>query len=233
MRTNKQPFILVGMQFALTGDHKYRFEERGFIEFDELLTAAECERLCHAVDEALAKSLKNSRWKRNSYSSEELWLGGRDLSNRNAEIQRVTSRRRLLTVLAELTGQHQLRWAYDQVITSGEGTASMQTESLNQTSCFQGLVGAILLRIEGEDDEPNAEIVKPSTLGAGVFITATKPIDYQALVEPGQRYLLMVYGQPKLAYIHNPQDLHTHQLKDLGYVFGDRVKDTTHPIVLR
>lgn len=48
-----------------------------------------------------------------------------------------------------------------------------------------------------------------------------------------RRVLLFGWSDAKPIYSMNPNDSSTHQLKHFGYVFGDRLKETTHPVLYR
>jgi hypothetical protein len=48
-----------------------------------------------------------------------------------------------------------------------------------------------------------------------------------------QKFLLFLYAEEDALYTLNPLDPHTHALKRMGYVFGDRLKETTHPHLIR
>lgn len=46
-------------------------------------------------------------------------------------------------------------------------------------------------------------------------------------------YLLIVYAENSATYVHKNQDLHAHLMKELGYVYGDRLKDKIHPLLIK
>jgi hypothetical protein len=50
---------------------------------------------------------------------------------------------------------------------------------------------------------------------------------------PHQRYLLIVFANRRAQYVLNANDPHAHALKHKGYVFGDRLREELHPIVIR
>jgi hypothetical protein len=47
------------------------------------------------------------------------------------------------------------------------------------------------------------------------------------------RFLLMGYGDSYSQYLHVPNDPQGHYLKSIGYVFGDHLNDSLHPLLLR
>ena len=50
---------------------------------------------------------------------------------------------------------------------------------------------------------------------------------------PDSLYLLIAYVSDSAVYILNEQDPHVHFLKSLDYTFGDKLKEKTHPILIR
>jgi hypothetical protein len=42
---------------------------------------------------------------------------------------------------------------------------------------------------------------------------------------------MIVYCTDKTVYVLEKRDPHTHALKKLGYGFGDRLEEKTHPII--
>ncbi|QLH36192.1 MAG: hypothetical protein HWD61_08680 [Parachlamydiaceae bacterium] len=45
--------------------------------------------------------------------------------------------------------------------------------------------------------------------------------------------MLLAFADFRTVYILNENDPHTHTLKHLGYVFGDKLSDKLNPIVYR
>lgn len=113
--------------------------------------------------------------------------------------------------------------------------------TLKQMSSIQGIVSGLILTLS--DTPSEKELLKteedhsvltpyPGKIGSGLFFFPNVPLSFDYLLEtPGISQLLIVYTKETALYIHNPMDPHTHALKKLGYVFGDRLRSSTHPIV--
>lgn len=70
--------------------------------------------------------------------------------------------------------------------------------------------------------------------GSITYFTPDYPIPYPILKErQGCRYLLIVYVESTAQYLFEERDYNGHELKHLGYVFGDKLNDKLNPIVLR
>jgi hypothetical protein len=89
------------------------------------------------------------------------------------------------------------------------------------------------LVIERDDEgRPIHQFVLPQKVGSALYFKSSLPVDIEAQVtQAGGNYLLVAYGFDPLIYIHNSKDVANHYLKELGYVFGDRLKESTHPLL--
>ena len=90
--------------------------------------------------------------------------------------------------------------------------------------------------LETAEVEENApmNLIFPKIAGNCTFVSSEMVIPFQELQErTGQRFLLITYTEKTALYTLDPKDPHTHNLKQLGYVFGDRLADAYHPILFR
>jgi hypothetical protein len=113
---------------------------------------------------------------------------------------------------AELSNHAALRIGYDLLLEDSTlptgGWTLQDLSSLNPVAC------GLLLDL---------------TTREGLFIRPDYP--YHWATHAGK--LLIVYGAERLLYLHTPRDPFTHELKKAGYVFGDAVTTSTHPITFR
>lgn len=115
--------------------------------------------------------------------------------------------RMLAELMAELCGAQCIRLAY-------EGKLSVREGTLQEITSFQGLVGGLILAPDG---------------GGTFFSLTCNLVDLN--LDPELDYTLVVYARDQVVYVYNPKDPHTHDLKDQGYVFGDRLQARTHPLL--
>ncbi len=138
---------------------------------------------------------------------------GRDLSRANPDIRKLTHNKDLAAIAADLLGKQSLRFAFDQ-----KGLAFFKNSFLESFS-IQGLSGGVI--ITGD--------------GAALFFHPDAPLPELLSTEPFAAFrsgLLIGYCQKPL-YIHNPLDPYNALLKNLGYNFGDSLKESTHPTLIR
>ncbi len=210
------------MRFALTADQRHHFQKEGKLELAELLTPKQ-------VEEALSCIRPKER------SQEEILLSGRDLFRDNPLLSKVTLSRPIAQAAAELLLISPLRFAYSQLLVPTQPKENKRelypaSASLEEVSAFQGIVGGVILCLQTSGHTAEDPFF-PTEAGSGLFIPATTPIPFERLAKKSSfaRYLLIVYGRKNLVYVKNDGDPHVHGLKKLDYVFGDRVREETHP----
>jgi hypothetical protein len=227
------------MKLTLGKDHRHHFEKEGVIEFDGLLSASQLESINTAI-ESLPKILSQ----------------GRDLWRTIPAIKQLVMRTSLAHIAEELMLRSPIRLAYDQLFIfpkSSEPSAFAEVTSktdylamdakpitLAEMSCIQGLFGGVMLCLKGPDKLPlQSEKINPTPFslkaGNGIFLAGDLLLNWPALfaVRSGATYLLITYCEECSVYIHEDRDPCRHSLRDLGFSFGDRLNDRTHPILKR
>jgi hypothetical protein len=167
----------------------------------------EFEDLCNG-DQLLAQVNKISR--------------NRNLWRENDEIKKVVMRMPLAAVASELMNVKTIRLAYDHVFTTFGGG-----HALREVSSIHGMIGGLILCLKGEREEPGILPLKP---GNGVYFKGSEPLDLQG---QGGLYLMIAYCKFNSVYTFCDKDPYTHELKKQDYVFGDRLRVDTNPIILR
>ena len=234
------------MRFALTKPYHDFFNENKFIELEGLLSPAQVETLNSAIDQELASRLKIAKADIEGCSFGKTFTSGHDLWRHSTEIKKIACRMPLAEIAHQLTEEKPLRLAFDQVFCTGvkrsrhlHGLAPFahlmgeEGLSLSQMSGFHGIVcGLILCLSKATEKEENT--VFPTQVGNGTFIHPEAPIPLQQLLTvPNHRFLLIAYCKKETMYTLNEADPHTHDLKRLGYAFGDKLRESTHPIVYK
>jgi len=171
-------------------------------------------------------------------SSREYGAFGRDVSRESLAIRKVLYATGLAEIARELAGSRVLRFAYDQLYTCPDVPLPAREEgryTLAEASCVSRLAGAFLFCLEGEYDGPREEGDRfPCRAGNAMFLAPNVPWHVQAHVTRSQqKFLLLAYAEDRSQYILEPRDAHTHTLKRLGYVFGDRLSEKWHPTLVR
>ena len=138
----------------------------------------------------------------------------------NPIIQKFVLRKQFAEIASNLTKISPLRIAFDRILISDK---NFFENPLQEMSCIRGLVCGCILNLA----LPN--------MGSALFFKphSPPPLDDLTLTTLPPPQLMIVYSKDKSLYTYQKNDPHTHTLKKLGYVFGDRLKDTTHPTLYR
>lgn len=239
------------MKFTVAKEHRDFFRKHQRIEFEGLLSTAQQVSLSREVNAILSKRMKISPADFGFLSSEQMFMAGRDVWRESAILKKIILHETLATLASELIEVKPLRIAYDQILTSkSQETTSdnaviyeewlLHPASLQEKSCIQGILSGLMLCIaEGNEadmyDEATlsqAPSIFPRKAGNGVFFSPEAPIDFSDLRNrPGFTYLMIVYTKGVSVYRKQEEDPHTHDLRSLGYNFGDRLSDRYHPLV--
>ena len=242
------------MKYAVASEHRDFFNKNGAIEFDGLLNQEQLSQLGASVNEALSAKMKVPPEKLDKEHSEKQFSSGRDLWRHSPALKKLISHNRFAEIASELVQHKPLRLGYDQYfpkasrhgVKSGErhdfADLIEKEKTLNDISCLQGVLCGLMICIDGEktvepalnpEEAPQVDIFA-SKAGNGVFFSPEKLIDFGKLRGlPGHRYLLVVYTESTTLYVLRDDDPHTHALKRLGYVFGDKLSDKLNPIIYR
>lgn len=223
------------MRFAIALEHEDFFRKNHFIEFDHLLTQEESELLKTHATTQLATLLKKKPEELIQKKPLELFMAGRDLWKTDPVIKKTLLHPRMNNLAISLFKKNPLRLAYDQFIFTSKYPESPYREklSLQQNSCFNNVVGGLILRLSFDSSSlPEEPCPIPRNVGNGVFLDPTLPIPYETLFQtPNQCFYLIVYCADKTLYKLEKRDLHTHALKREGYAFGDFLRNHTHPLL--
>jgi hypothetical protein len=224
------------MKYLLTADQKAFFEKHQFIEFEGFVSER---------DLAFLKGCA---------------LSGRDNYRKHEKVKEFLTSSQFADTIKELCSVRQLRLGFDEFreLTQNQTVEGQANLCLSDTICVTPLLAGVMICLEGEEadgkeaDEalqenqgpqnPTQTGFQPFPLkkGSALFFSPTLVWSKEAQEEIArklktkkQKYLLLGYAGPRPLYVYQEKDLHTHLLKSLGYVFGDRLKESTHPALGR
>lgn len=141
----------------------------------------------------------------------------RDVAISNQKVQKVLFSPRFGQIAYELSLVKPLRYGLDEIITETSSFSCYKDER-----CVQGLEIAVLLYIN------------PNEAKAGNALFFLPSESYEAdIFDAKQTWLVLGFANKDALYVCNLKDPHTHNLKRQGYVFGDRLKEKTHPVLWR
>lgn len=129
----------------------------------------------------------------------------------------------------ELSGKKHLRLGFSEWI--GKNNKPARACTLKEMLSLQG--HEICAAISNTPIEPNKKsplglLPQPQAADNVLFFRSNLILDWPHV--PSE-VLLVVFALQNAVYIENKKDPNTHYLKELGYFFGDQLKNSTHPII--
>ena len=197
------------MKFALVKEHRDFFARHRYIEFDGILSDKEDSELNQAITSLLIKKIQPKPF--SDASPRDLYLAGRDLWREDPAIAKISLKKSLAEIAGELFKESELRIAFDQF---QEETFSL---SIEQMSSISPILGAVAIPLGGQ-------------AGRAIYFSASAPLNLHFF---SRQLLIIAYSANKSQYTLNEKDPNTHNLKKIGYAFGDLLKNDTHPLLLR
>ncbi len=216
------------MRFKLIADHRKFFSQEKQIELEDVFKPEAIEALSGLVDQILGQKMRKLI---ETEPPHNLFKVGRDLWRDHPDIKHFVCHRTIGHLAGQLYDPPLLQLAFTQVFRTTEqtGFSLLPPSSLQEISCIQPLAGAALIRLKGKAHHSPLLPKKRENL---VFFAPDLLIPWEIFFqEPHQSYLLIAFAPAKALYLLEKRDLHTHDLKKLGYVFGDRLKGELHPIL--
>ena len=238
------------MRFAIAREHMDFFYKNYFVEFDNLLSPEEVETLRKEIDNELLQRCHSYGEPLDKISPSSIYMGGHDLWRTNNQIKKIVLRPKLAEIAGALTKVRPLRIGYDQVFRTSEIVRFFSNHEkplslnipLSQMSSLTGVVCGLMLRLSPAEVQgvssplskgvDSSLIPWPSLPGNGIFFAPHISLSLSYFFENPNLYgLLIVYLEDNTIYVLEKNDPHTHALKKLDYGFGDRLRNSTHPIV--
>ncbi len=223
------------MRFAVTADHRVFFSKNNYIEFENLLSAAQVADLKKHAEQTLANRLRLPLHKLEIRPSAELFQAGYDLWRDSDTIKKSTHKQGLASLASELFQIVPIRFGFDQYFFTTRDSPSpfAQASTLQELSCLSPLCGALILVLE-DLAAPIKNFPLPLNAGNGLFISPSLPIPWPELFGTAGLHLFMMgFAMDKTFFRPDTKDPHAVNLKKLGYVFNDLLNDNLHPILLR
>lgn len=220
------------MRFSLTKEYKEFFYRNKHIEFEDVLSLEQVASLQAGLHDALSKR-DPKIYKKGTP------LAGRDLFRSSSEVQKIAFSKKFPQVAYDLTSKTPLRLAFDLHLTPkviGNHYFG-KVADFKQGSCLSEIYCLLFFRLGGSPiatPEGAAFIPSPQKVGNLVIVHPELPIDLETLLQDkDQEFYVIAYGSDRLCYTLNELDPITHLIKRFGYVFGDLMKEDTHPLIFR
>lgn len=221
---------MIRMKFTLDKSSLETFNKTRMLELEGLYSPEKVREINREIDALIPKDKIGFR--------EEIMKFGRDLTRKSESFKRAIGFNRLGEIAYELISVRPLRLAFDQVIVAASNSFDEQrattflndTGSLNQKSGINEIVLGVIIALNAKEEN----LPFAGTEGRAVFFGPDIPIPFEFLKNRlADRYLLIAFSTVHAQYLYNDNDPQNHYLKKEGFVYGDRLKDSTHPIIYR
>jgi hypothetical protein len=224
------------MRFLISPSQIAYFQQNGLIEFHHLLGKEEARRGFISCDQLLQKRLGIDPADLVYTPQDNLTAVSVDAFREDAFLQKIATRRPFAEIVYQLTKKNPLRLAFDCVIYTNEkeNPLFIEKRAIQDYFCVQGLAAVLLLRLSFLKQERTYEDPVPKEIGNGIFIKPETLIDFSSLFSlPSQMFYLIGYSESKSLFTPNLQAPHLRRFKELGYSFGDTLKEPHHPLVYK
>ncbi len=219
------------MKFALAKEHHDYFDLNGFIEFEGLISQQRIHILSKAARRLVANRLNKLPERLSLEKPQDLFLAGRDLWREEQEIRKQVVHLNLAKIASGLVRQRPIRLCLDQWIPPGLEFKNPIT--FEELTSVQGVLAGAFIALESAITEDETSFF-PKEAGNIVFVKPDTVIPYEQLtLARGQSMLMVVYGSRQSVYVQKDTDPLTYYLKSSGYVYGDRLSDNLHPLLLQ
>jgi hypothetical protein len=219
------------VRIIVAGEQISFFERFGYVELESFFSEKESDILLSAVVDEVERRRKKTP--SDSFDDPSL-LYGYDLALSSEKVQKELFSLRLARAAFAFVRKKPLRYAFDCLWKIPDVSLHSTIDTISSVT---PLMISVVIALE---DQAEKEVISPvpfeySSLpqhkGSVAFIASQTLFQTQTSF-PG-RYLILAYSSAKPVYRLHPTDSHTHFLKRYGYVFGDQLQETTHPILFR
>ena len=224
------------MRYCLDHDETNCFEKNGFVLLKELFSSDKVQKVLASYQSFFREHKDVLEYqKREARGGMIPSFYARDSALHSQELRRLLFSKAIGHIAGHLSMKKKLRYGGDWLWQGNKMPWSASEEPFSLESCFCVKPIAIACLIALTDGSPQEKPFLPEKAGDALFFSSHLVYPWNDLKEngAGQKFLLMVYAEEDAAYMPNPLDPHTHDLKRVGYVFHDRLKETTHPHIIR
>jgi hypothetical protein len=208
------------MKLSVSSQQHEYFQAQHLIVFEGVLTSEEISELEANIDKALAVKLKRTVDQVWREPADKIFLAGLNLWQSSIPIRKLITSTRLSSVASQLLNQKPMRMGYDLYIKPGNAHFLEPLRPFNEICCIQGLLGGILICLEGQ------KAGNMAVFGPELQIDASKIFD-------GNPFLLVTYAHPMSLFIRRVSDPMYLVLQEIGYGYGDRLSDALSPIIYK
>lgn len=222
------------MKFTLDKASFEAFNKDKWVELEGFYTPERIQEINGVIDRLIAEKKLERK--------EDIMASSHDLFRKIDGYSRLLQLPWLADIVYELASEKPLRLAYDQLYQAGMSSFDQSRESeffngtkiLSEVSSMNEIVLGVMIALKVSEGVSEEALPFSQEAGRIAVISPEIEIPFDMLkTRLADRYLLLVFSTKRAQYLYNPKDPQNHLLKHLGYVYGDKLKDTLHPIILR
>ncbi len=193
------------------------FAKHKFFECEQALDAQDCGAL-----KEKAEALLQHR------TDLDPFRAGRNLWHDSEEAKKALLPTQLLQIALNFYEQDALRIGLTHYFKPGPSPFSLSSVTLKTFTSLREVAGGVFLALDDASPTP----LLPHTPGNAVFLDPDLPFPLAPIFAHPSLYLIL-FTSPNTLYCHQKEDPLTHDLKQKDYVFGDRMRNETNPLILR
>lgn len=227
------------MKFTIDLPAKETYSKTQSLVLDGLYSAEKIMQINQKIDQILSDRLKILENTLIEQPKDKIMHEGRDLHRESDDLKKHLLLSQLGQIVYELTWIKPLRFGFDQLIMSPYRAFEQSLPSsflknpfslAEMSSCTEPVMGVLICLKKGED----LPSFLPQEEGHALFFHPELNLPLEELEKSlKSRFLLVAFVRMQSVFRYAPLDPENHFLKKWGYSYGDRLKDTLHPIVLR
>lgn len=215
-------------KFSLNSSQYFYFQQKGWILFDEL------------ISEKLQQELLKDA---SIHSTRNLWM-------KKESFQKMAFSKNLASLAAGLQNTSMLRLGFDHLFVDAKDFSKVfhKETPIANTCSIQSLVCSVLINLSSnplsflgyvrfykyvdEEEEPELVIreIEMEIPARGALFFQPEKLFFSFEVKDFPNLYLICYASKNARYTYCEKDPYTHDLKRLGYAFGDLLKDQYHPL---
>ena len=219
------------VRIIVAGEQISFFERFGYVELESFFGEKACSSLLSAVEQEIEQRRKDNP----VYSLESpSLLYGYDLALSSKRVQKEVFSHQLAQAAFALIRKKPLRYAFDVL---WDSNTALSRATIDAVSSISPVMLSVVIALEDQptlDASPSVAFEYasfPKQRGSVAFVSPQTTFSVQKPLSG--KYLILAYSSANAVYRLQPSDPHTHFLKSFGYVFGDQLKESTHPLLFR
>lgn len=234
------------MKYTIASEHRDFFRKNQIIEFEDIVSKDQLHKINAEIADIVSKRQGLAKDKFDKISSGNKFLQGRDLLRESPVLKKAYAQ--FAEYAAALSEKNGLRFGCDQYLPwihssnlpidrTSYSSLFKQPMTLNDFISLKDIIcGFILCLNEAPQEAIEAEnpLPFPHKDGSAVFVGPEHLLNFRELSETmGANYLLIVFAESAATYDPKAADPFANQLKHMGYIPGEKLKEKTHPLLCR